>query len=198
MSISLDKIKRLILPARGASRPVYIGLPGESMEDKDYRLIVKLAAMMEGCGWVLRTGYESVSQNPFEQGVVNNYSKSVYVPPSMLNRNQKASGCRYSYEKLDNWNEALGLAASRFPCRETIETDLLHVMASYHFLVLGPQLNRPADLVITCDRTGQGYIRWAVELAKESGVKVYNLAQNDTRAGFSRLIKEYSGVSGPH
>ena len=140
--------------------PYYAGVGSRETPKDICEIMTQIASVLEGDGYILRSGGASGADLAFERGVVNKEHKQIFIP------------------KIDIPSEAAYEIVSKIHpawhrCNEYAR--LCHGRNAYQ--VLGKTLQEPVEFVIcwTPGGTDSGGTRTAIVLARSLNIPVYNL-----------------------
>jgi hypothetical protein len=157
----------------------------------------KLAGLLERSDWLLRSGGADGADTAFEQGVREPRHRAIFLPGEWFNERAAGPGGYYDSTKLPGWGKAMKTVDHFHPASNNLSPFARKLMARNAMQILGPSLDRPADLVITWTEMGlrKGGTGQALRIAEEHGIKIINLGS----PFYSHLIKGVqAGISAEH
>ncbi len=176
------------------NKRIYAGIGSRKTPPETLAIIKKLAGLLEREGWLLRSGGADGADTAFEQGVMDPRHRAIFLPGDWFNERRAGFGGCYDSAKLPAWQEALETVDHFHPAPNNLSAFARKLMARNAMQILGPSLDRPADLVITWTEMGlrKGGTGQALRIAEEYGVPIINLGSSF----YSNLIQGVqSGIS---
>jgi hypothetical protein len=149
-----------------------------------------LAGRMEQEGWRLRSGGARGADAAFEAGVQDPSKRAIYLPGSSFNQRQAGSGGYIDSTQLPGWEQALATVEEYHPAPERLSPFARDLMARNAMQVMGPNMDRPADLVVAYTPGGEvvGGTGQALRMAGALGIPVRNLGNPETLASVRRYL----------
>lgn len=143
-----------------------------------------LASKMEGDAWKLRSGGAKGADAAFEAGVRNPANRAIYLPGDYFNGRRAGAQGYFDSTQLPGWQSALQTVNEYHPAPERLGDYARALMARNAMQVLGPSLDRPADLVVAWTPGGrvQGGTGQALRMAGNLGIPVRNLGDPEALA----------------
>jgi hypothetical protein len=179
-----------------SSKKIYAGIGSRETPLETLAIMKKLAGLLEREGWLLRSGGADGADTAFEQGVMDARHRAIFLPGHWFNERKAGSGGFYDSTKLPSWEEALETVDRFHPASNNLSPFARKLMARNAMQILGPSLDRPADLVITWTEMGlrKGGTGQALRIAEEYGVPIINLGalqyQNMTENSLIQKVME--------
>ena len=151
-----------------------------------------LAARMEQDQWKLRSGGARGADAAFEAGVQDPANRAIYLPGRSFNGRRAGRQGYFDSTQLPGWQGALETVNEYHPAPERLSDFARALMARNAMQVLGPSLDRPADLVVAWTPGGrvQGGTGQALRMAGNLGIPVRNLGDPEALA----LARAYLGL----
>lgn len=159
------------------SKMIYAGIGSRKTPHATLAIIKKLAGLLERKGWLLRSGGADGADIAFEQGVTDPRHRAIFLPGDWFNERRAGTGGFYDSTKLPGWEKALKTVDRFHPAPDNLSPFGRKLMARNAMQILGPNLDRPADLVIAWTKSGlmSGGTSQALRIAEEYKVPVINL-----------------------
>ena len=172
---------------------IYAGIGARATPPEVLALMTQLASRMEADGWRLRSGGARGADAAFEAGVSAPENRAIYLPGQAFNGRAAGRGGYVDSTQLPGWQQALETVAQYHPAPDRLSPFAKNLMARNAMQVMGPNMNRPADLVVAYTPGGavQGGTGQALRMAGTLGIPVRNLGDPEVLANVMR----YLGVS---
>lgn len=123
-------------------------------------------------GWLLRSGGAEGADSAFEEGCdVSEGQKEIFLPWPKFNGN--TSTLAMGDRETDKW--AYDLAMEKFPWFKEMKPNIRPLIARNMMQVLGVFGNDPVDLVICWTDSDKGGTTYALTIARERGIPIWNL-----------------------
>lgn len=153
----------------------------------------QLAAKMEAEDWLLRSGGARGADAAFEAGVSDPRHRAIYLPGRSFNGRIAGPGGYVDSTRMPGWAAALETVNQYHPAPERLSSFARNLMARNAMQVLGPGLDRPADLIVAYTPGGDmvGGTAQALRMASDYGIPVRNLGQDVAL----RRARAYLGLS---
>lgn len=150
----------------------------------------KRAARMQQQGWQLRSGGAAGADAAFEAGVSDPSRRAIYLPGQVFNGRRAGPGGYYDSTQLPGWAAALETVARYHPAADRLSPFARNLMARNAMQLLGPNLDRPADLVVAWTPGGQvtGGTGQALRMAADLGIEVRNLGRPEVLARAQKFL----------
>lgn len=156
---------------------IYAGIGSRDTPSEVLDLMTQLAGRLEQDGWLLRTGDAYGADRAFMNGVQNPKNRSVYLPGEYSRGLRAGDTGIFNSKSLPSWPQAQQLARRYHGNYDNLTPFVKDLMARSSHQVLGPNLNRPADLIVAWTPggritrgTGQ-----ALRIALDQGIQIRNL-----------------------
>lgn len=160
-----------------AVKRIYAGIGSRETPPEVLSLITQLAGRLEQEGWLLRTGDAHGADRAFMTGVQDPRKRAVYLPGEYSRGLRAGDPGIYNSKALPSWPQAQELARQYHGNYEYLSPFVKDLMARSSHQVLGPNLDRPADLIVAWTPggrvtrgTGQ-----ALRIAQDRGIEIRNL-----------------------
>ena len=167
----------------------YTGIGSRNVPSDIYQLMIDIARYLEEQGYNLRSGGAQGSDTAFEVGVSDEKNESIYLPWKGFNGSK-------SNLIVDN-PLASKVAQEHHPIYDRLSRPVKKLMNRNTCQVLGYELNSISDFLICWTRDGSrvrtnksGGTGQALSIAKQYGVKVYNLCNKEDRKYWEKKINE--------
>jgi hypothetical protein len=169
---------------------IYAGIGARATPPEVLRLMTQLAGRMESDGWRLRSGGARGADAAFEAGVADPSKRAIYLPGASFNQRVAGSGGYIDSTRLPGWEQALETVARYHPAPERLSPFARDLMARNAMQVMGPNMDRPADLVVAYTPGGEvvGGTGQALRMAGALGVPIRNLGDPATLASVRRYL----------
>jgi hypothetical protein len=160
-------------------------------------LLNRLASELEEAGFTLRSGAAPGADTWFEEGVRNPANKRIYLPGSYFNQRWPNEPGLVDYTTLSP--EALAKAQDYthrlHPAGPSLRPFVQQLMGRNAMQVLGDDLATPAEFVLAYSPGGykSGGTSQALRIARENGIRVINLANENELANIDQVIAEIRG-----
>ena len=173
-----------------AAQRIYAGIGSRSTTPNVLEVMRLLAGRMEGQGWLLRSGGAKGADAAFEAGVKAPAHRAIFLPGQSFNGRVAGSGGFYNSTQLPGWQGALETVARYHPAPDRLSPFVRNLMARNAMQVLGPDLGRPADLVVAWTPGGQvvGGTGQALRMASDLGIEVRNLGRPEVLARAQQFL----------
>ena len=147
----------------------YAGCGNGSSTQLVCEMLKRTAEVMAKNGYILRTGGTKAADESLEKGCDNaKGKKEVYLPFEGYNDNPS------KLYNLENYKEAENIA-KKYDYNWTLSSNKVKsVITQYSYILLGRDLNTPAECLIACSN-GRGTCDRAINLAKNLGIPVYDV-----------------------
>jgi len=174
-------------------RRIYAGIGARATPPEVLELMTRLASRMEGEDWRLRSGGAQGADAAFEAGVQAPGNRAIYLPGRSFNGRVAGAGGYIDSTQLPAWQQALETVARYHPAPDRLSPFARNLMARNAMQILGPNMDRPADLVVAYTPGGvvQGGTGQALRMAGSLGIPIRNLGDPVVMASVMR----YLGVS---
>lgn len=151
----------------------YAGIGSRNTPADILDLMVQISSELDQDGWTLRSGGAGGADDAFETHATQ---KEIYVPWKGFNMREDSNDLL-----LDNlwaWRE-VSSKVHPAPERCSVGTQRLHGRNA--FILLGPELNDPVDMVICWTPKGEitGGTGLGIQIADAVDIPVFNLAKAD-------------------
>lgn len=167
---------RLPTIASGFMAKYYSGIGSRETPNFVCGAMRQIAYTLEAEGYTLRSGGAGGADSAFEEGVMNNVNKEIYLPWKGFNKSKSPY-----YGVCD---AAIAMALSVHPSPDTLikREKALHLHARNCYQVLGSDLATPSDFVICCTEDAQkrGGTRTAIVIAERNKIPVLNFGKCET------------------
>lgn len=190
------RMEQLLYQLPGATAPsstakIYAGIGSRRTPPEALQVMRQLASRMEQGGWLLRSGGAAGADAAFEAGVVDPRHRSIYLPGRSFNQRVAGSGGYVDSTQMPGWQQALESVARYHPAPDRLTPFARNLMARNAFQVLGPTMDRPADLVVAWTPGGQatGGTGQALRMAQDHGIEVRNLGDPAVMARAMRWLQ---------
>ena len=110
---------------------------------------------MEEEDWKLRSGGAAGADSAFEAGVANPANRAIYLPGNTFNQRSAQMPGMHNSTRLPGWQQALESVARYHPAPERLSPFAKNLMARNAMQMLGPRMDKPADLVVAYTPKGQ-------------------------------------------
>jgi hypothetical protein len=169
---------------------IYAGIGARATPTEVLRLMTQLAGRMEQDGWRLRSGGARGADAAFETGVRDPANRSIYLPGRSFNGRVAGSGGYIDSTRLPGWEQALATVAEYHPAPDRLSEFARNLMARNAMQMLGPNMDRPADLVVAYTPGGavQGGTGQALRMAGALGIPIRNLGDPAALASARRYL----------
>ena len=169
---------------------IYAGIGARKTPPEVLTLMSALASRLEQEGWRLRSGGAAGADAAFEAGVRNSENRAIYLPGHSFNGRIAGSGGYVDSTRLPGWSEALETVTQFHPAPDRLSPFARDLMARNAMQVMGPELNRPADLVVAWTPGGEvvGGTGQALRMAGAFGIPVRNLGDPSVLASVRRYL----------
>lgn len=169
---------------------IYAGIGSRDTPPDVQQIMRLLAARMEEEDWRLRSGGARGADAAFEAGVQNPANRAIFLPGPSFNGRSAGRGGYYDSTQLPGWQQALQTVSRYHPAPERLSAFGRALMARNAMQMLGPNLDRPADLVVawTPDARITGGTGQALRMAGDLGIEVRNLADPAVMASARRYL----------
>ena len=169
---------------------IYAGIGARATPPAVLQLMTALAARMEQEGWRLRSGGARGADAAFEAGVQDPSKRAIYLPGPEFNQRQAGTGGYIDSTRLPGWGQALATVSQHHPAPERLSSFARNLMARNAMQVMGPNMDRPADLVVAYTPGGEvvGGTGQALRMAGALGIPVRNLGNPETLASVRRYL----------
>lgn len=191
------RMEQLLYQIPGAAQPpaaqrIYAGIGSRQTPPEVLNVMKSLAGRMEQQGWLLRSGGAMGADAAFEAGVVNPKHRSIYLPGRSFNQRVAGSGGYIDSTQMPAWQQALESVARYHPAPDRLSPFARNLMARNALQVMGPRMDRPADLVVAWTPGGQitGGTGQALRMAQDLGIEVRNLGNPEVLARAQRWLQE--------
>lgn len=172
-------------PATPAAPPpdpkvqIYAGIGSRSTPPEVIEIMRLLAGRMEQDGWKLRSGGAAGADAAFESGVLDPGNRTIYLPSRSFNGRTAGNSGYVDSTGLPGWLEAMETVAKYHPAPDRLSPFARKLMARNAMQVLGPSMNRPADLIVAWTPGGlvTGGTGQALRMAADLGIEVRNLGR---------------------
>lgn len=159
---------------------IYTGIGSRKTPPNILRLMTSIASVLEQRGGLLRSGGAEGADLAFENGVIDDRNKEIFVPRP----NYRPGKPNDIVVRGNIWKEAMDLAASIHPAWHRCSDFARMLHARNCFQVLGADLKTPSNFVIywaPINESGMvsGGTATAVNLAKKNGIRTLNLLDED-------------------
>lgn len=177
-------------PAAQGAR-IYAGIGSRQTPPDVLEVMRSLAGRMEQQGWKLRSGGARGADAAFESGVVAPANRAIFLPGRSFNGRVAGPGGYYDSTQLPGWQRALETVARYHPAPDRLSPFARSLMARNAMQVMGPSLDRPADLVVAWTPGGAitGGTGQALRMAQDLGIEVRNLGNPETLARAQRWLQ---------
>jgi hypothetical protein len=174
----------------GAGGRIYAGIGARATPSAVLDLMTQLARRMEEEGWRLRSGGARGADAAFEAGVQDPSRRAIYLPGASFNQRQAGSDGYIDSTRLPGWEQALETVAQYHPAPERLSPFARDLMARNAMQVMGPNMDRPADLVVAYTPGGEvvGGTGQALRMAGSLGIPIRNLGDPATLASVRRYL----------
>ena len=173
----------------GSDQLIYAGI-GARITPVDVLDIMRLLAdKLEDAGWLLRSGGAAGADSAFESGVKNRSNKCIYLPGPTFNGRSHGNGY-FDSTRFPAWDLALKTVDEFHPNPSALSDYARRLMARNALQVFGPNLERPADMIIGWTLNGEviGGTGQALRMAEGCGIKVYNLGHPEILENIFQLL----------
>lgn len=169
---------------------IYAGIGSRSTPPEVLAVMQQLAARMEQQGWLLRSGGARGADSAFEAGVSNPRHRSIYLPGRSFNGRVAGPGGYVDATQMPGWTGALQSVAQYHPAPDRLSPFARNLMARNAMQVLGPSLDRPADLIVAWTPGGMiaGGTGQALRMAQDHGIEIRNLGRPAVMAKAQRWL----------
>jgi len=169
---------------------IYAGIGARATPPEVLRLMTQLAGRMESDGWRLRSGGARGADAAFEAGVADPSKRAIYLPGASFNQRVAGSSGYIDSTRLPGWEQALETVAQYHPAPERLSPFARDLMARNAMQVMGPNMDRPADLVVAYTPGGEvvGGTGQALRMAGALGIPIRNLGDPATLASVRRYL----------
>lgn len=173
-----------------ADGKIYAGIGARATPPDVLSLMTQLAGKMEQEGWRLRSGGARGADAAFEAGVQVPGNRAIYLPGHSFNDRVAGAGGYIDSTRLPGWEQALATVHRYHPAPDRLSPFARNLMARNAMQVMGPEMNRPADLVIAYTPGGlvQGGTGQALRMAGSLGIPIRNLGNPDVLASVMRYL----------
>jgi hypothetical protein len=173
---------------------IYAGIGARETPPAVLDLMTQLAARMEVEGWRLRSGGARGADAAFEAGVQNPRNRAIYLPGASFNQRQAGPGGYVDSTVLPSWQQALATVEQYHPAADRLSPFVRSLMARNAMQVMGPAMDRPADLIVayTPGAAVTGGTGQALRMAGELGIPIRNLGDPAVLAS----VRRYLGLEG--
>ena len=172
---------------------IYAGIGARKTPPKVLQVMTALASRMEEEDWKLRSGGAAGADSAFEAGVTNPANRAIYLPGNTFNQRSAQMPGMHNSTRLPGWQQALESVARYHPAPERLSPFAKNLMARNAMQMLGPRMDKPADLVVAYTPGGQvtGGTGQALRMAGNLGIPVRNLGDPAVLAA----VRRYLGLS---
>ena len=169
---------------------IYAGIGARSTPGDVLALMTQLAAQMEQEGWRLRSGGAAGADSAFEAGVTNPANRAIYLPGNSFNGRRAGPGGYVDSTRQPGWEQALETVRQFHPAPDRLSPFARNLMARNALQIMGPQMDRPADLVVAWTPGGAvtGGTGQALRMAGAFGIPVRNLGDPSVLASVRRYL----------
>ena len=176
-------------PPRSDAR-IYAGIGARETPPAVLDLMTRLARQMELDGWLLRSGGARGADAAFEAGVQDPSKRAIYLPGASFNQRNAGPGGYVDSTRLPGWEQALATVEQYHPAPERLSPFARNLMARNAMQVMGPSMDRPADLIVAYTPGGAvvGGTGQALRMAGEIGIPIRNLGNPETMASVRRYL----------
>lgn len=159
-----------------AVKRIYAGIGSRETPPEVLELMTQLAGRLEQEGWLLRSGGAPGADSAFEVGVRDPRNRAIYLPWPGFQGKQPGGGF-FDAQRLPGWQEALATVEQYHPAPDRLSRGGRALMARNAMQVMGPALNRPADLIVAWTPEGRvtGGTGQALRMALDQGIQIRNL-----------------------
>lgn len=177
-------------PGLMADARIYAGIGARATPGEILQLMTQLARKMEEDGWRLRSGGARGADSAFEDGVAIPANRAIYLPGRFFNGRVAGPGGYIDSTRLPGWPQALETVRKYHPAPERLSPFAQNLMARNAMQVLGPNMDRPADLVVAWTPGGvvTGGTGQALRMAGDYGIPVRNLGNPEVLATVRRYL----------
>lgn len=177
---------------------IYAGIGARKTPPEVLQVMTALASRMEEEDWKLRSGGAAGADSAFEAGVTNPANRAIYLPGSTFNQRSAQMPGMHNSTRLPGWQQALETVAEYHPAPERLSPFAKNLMARNAMQMLGPRMDRPADLVVAYTPGGQvtGGTGQALRMAGNLGIPVRNLGDPAVLASVRRYLATAPQPSG--
>lgn len=171
-------------------RPIYAGIGARITPVNVLEIMHFIAGKLEEKGWLLRSGGASGADSAFESGVTGSTNKCIYLPGPSFNGRTVGGGC-FDSTKMPGWNHALQTVDEFHPNPSALSDFVRKLMARNALQIFGPNMDRPADMLIGWTLNGEviGGTGQALRMAEGCGIKTYNLGDPGTLENIFQLLE---------
>jgi len=169
----------------------YAGI-GSRETPKDIQdLMTKLATTLESKEYILRSGGADGADTAFENGVLDDNNKEIYLPWKNFNNSNSP------YYNFDNIDEATKIAKQFHPKFDNLSTGAKKLITRNTYQVLGLNLNTPSEFIIcwTIDGKMKGGTAQALRIANSLEIPIYNLGKkSDYKQTIDRFLSNKKSI----
>lgn len=164
----------------------YAGIGSRRAPDHVLGLCTRLGVKMCQHGWVLRSGHAIGCDQAFEAGAYSpdRVRAQIFLPWKDYESEIPATG---QVQRVPV-TAAIHLVARYHPTPERLSRAAVRLHARNCHILLGPALDDPVDRVICWTRNeARGGTAFGIRVARELGIPVHNLADEDVRSAYLAL-----------
>lgn len=169
----------------------YAGVGSRSTPKDVLDLMSQTAIWLAQHQWVLRSGGANGADWAFEEGCrFVNGKMNIYLPWKGFNHNP--SNLFILPAVLNPPSPLLDLVKKYHPAFDSLPESVIKLMARNCYQILGLDLSTPVKFVIcwTADGKDSGGTGFAIRMANDLGIKVFNLFNQEDRQKIEKKISE--------
>ena len=176
-----------------AVKRIYAGIGSRETPPEVLSLMTQLAGRLEQEGWLLRTGDAYGADRAFMTGVQDPKKRAVYLPGKYSRGLRAGDPGIYDSKSMLSWPQAQQLAQQYHGNYANLSPFVKDLMARSSHQVLGPNLDRPADLIVAWTPDGRisGGTGQALRIARDQGIPIRNLGNSEVLES----VMQYLGVT---
>lgn len=169
---------------------IYAGIGARATPPDVLAVMQQLASRLEAEDWLLRSGGARGADSAFEAGVSDPAHRSIYLPGPSFNGRSAGPGGYINSPQMPGWAAALESVNAYHPVPERLSPFARNLMARNAMQVLGPNLDRPADLVVAYTPGGAmtGGTAQALRMAGDHGIPIRNLGDPAVLSSVRRYL----------
>jgi hypothetical protein len=184
-------MKKETISTRKRNSKTYTGIGARKTPAKIQKMMLELGLLYGYLGYTLRSGGAEGADTQFEAGhrAMAPNNAEIFLPWDGFNKRSVKDPCNTIGVSM----EAYTLARKYHPAWDKLSQGAKKMMARNAYQLLGPDLNKPTELVI-CWTPGAkiiGGTGQALRMAKDYNITIANLADKKTHDLFMKLVEKF-------